>query len=164
MNYPTIDLKQVDAIAIIVENAINDPSYLNPENCPYDRKTVKTIQKLVDLSAPTQIVNKPVRGKVGRPSKGPTIPMSEVEKEIDEIRQELATLKVDGQTMETSDRIQVLKTRAALVERILGMKERVSDVKRFHSFVQTVISIMEEELDPKSRDRVIEELKQYAEE
>lgn len=164
MNYPQIELRQVDAIASIVEKAINDPAYLNPENCPYDRATVKSIQRLVELSSPITVDDKPTKGKVGRPTKGPIIPLSDVEKEIDEIRKELNTLKIDGQTMETSDRIQVIKTRAALIERILGMKERISDVKRFHAFVQTVINIMDTELEPKSRERILQDLKKYSEE
>jgi hypothetical protein len=168
MNYPTINAKELPKLVKIVEQAADDPEYLDPAKCPYDEKTIALIRKLVD---PTGIAGattrmgevRPERGKVGRPSKGPAISVEEVEREVNEIRQELASLKVEGQQMETSDRIQVIKTRAALIERVIGMKERVADIKRFHSFVTTVIGIMEEHLEPKDRDKVLEELKVYVE-
>ncbi len=105
-------------------------------------------------------VDKPGRG---RPRKGPSIPIDEIEQEINDIRKELSDLKLEGKTMEVSERIQIVRTRAALIERVLGMKERVADVKQFHAFVTTVINIMETELPAKGRDTIIEQLRQYAE-
>lgn len=166
MNYPTINAKDMPKLVDIIEQAVADPKYLNPEACPYDEKTIANVKRIIEVCTAAESASgakRPERGKVGRPSKGPSIPIDEVEREVDEIRKELADLKVDGQTMETSDRIQVIKTRAALIERVIGMKERIADVKRFHSFVQTVIGIMEQHLSPKERDAVMEELKAYVE-
>jgi hypothetical protein len=150
----------------IIEQAAADDKYLDPSGCPYYEKTIDNIKRILEVcGADGGHANsgRPVRGKVGRPSSAPTIPIDEVEREVNEIRKELADLKIDGQTMETSDRIQVIKTRAALIERVIGMKERIADVKRFHSFVTTVIGIMEQHLPAKDRDAVMEELKQHVE-
>lgn len=166
MNYPTINAKDMPKLVSIIEQAAAEPKYLDPEACPYDEKTINNIRRILEVCSTDRIAVatvRPERGKVGRPAKGPSIPIDEVEREVDEIRKELADLKVDGQTMETSDRIQVIKTRAALIERVIGMKERIADVKRYHSFVQTVISIMEQHLSPKERDAVMEELRVYVE-
>jgi len=166
MNYPTLNVKQLTNLLSIVEQAAEDPAYLNPENCPYDPNTIKLIQRTIELIRGPDItadISTPTRGKVGRPTKGPSIPMDEVEREVDEIRKELADLKIEGQVMEIADRIQVIKTRAALIERVIGMKERTADVKRYHSFVKQVIGIMEEHLPPKEREAVVAELKEYVE-
>jgi hypothetical protein len=166
MNYPTLNVKNLKALVAIVEEAARDQSYLDPEVCPYDEATIQLIRRVIQVSDGVSEIARatvPARGKVGRPTKGPAIPLDEVETEVNEIRQELASLKIDGQTMETSDRIQVIKTRAALIERVISMKERIADVKRFHDFVRVVVGIMEEHLDPKIRDSVMEELKGYVE-
>lgn len=165
-NYPTINAKNMASLVSIVEQAAADNDYLDPATCPYDPGTIDMIRRILAVGGLDAIVHatiRPERGKVGRPSKAPSIPISEVEKEIDEIRQELGTLKIDGQTMETSDRIQVIKTRAALIERILGMKERIADVKRFHSFVTVVIGIIEEHVPVENREQLLMELKSYVE-
>jgi hypothetical protein len=166
MTYPTINAKELPKLVQIVEQAVANEKYLNPESCPYDEKSIANIRRIIEAceSSPLAIATvRPERGKVGRPAKGPTIPMDEVEREVDEIRKELADLKIEGQTMETSDRIQVIKTRAALIERVIGMKERVADVKRIHSFIATVVGMMEEHLNPKERDVLMKELKNYVE-
>lgn len=166
MTYPTINAKNMASLVSIIEQAAADPKYLDPAACPYDAGTIEMIRRILEvggLDPIAQATVRPERGKVGRPSKAPSIPISEVEAEIDEIRKELGTLKIDGQTMETSDRIQVIKTRAALIERILGMKERVADVKRFHSFVTVVIGIIEDHVPVQSREELLTELKSYVE-
>lgn len=165
MNYPKLNVKELPKLVAIVEQAISEEGYLDPSNCPYDEATIKLIKSILDAAKQDIIIDhtQPSRGKVGRPSHQPTIPLEEVEREIDEIRKELADLKIDGQTMDTSDRIQVIKTRAALIERVLGMKERIGGVKQFNSFVQTVISIMQDYIDAKDRESLIGELKQYVE-
>ena len=165
MDYPKLNAKELPKLVSIVEQAANDENYLDPSNCPYDEGTIKLIKNVLDAAKKAIIIDtsKPGRGKVGRPSHQVAIPLDEVEKEIDEIRKELVDLKIDGQTMDTSDRIQIIKTRAALIERVLAMKERIGGLKEYNSFITTVISIMEEHLDAKDREKVIRELKQYAE-
>jgi hypothetical protein len=165
MNYPSINAKELPKLVQIVEQAVAEDDYLDPANCPYDEGTIGLIRRLIDAvpSGRAPDADAPTRGKVGRPTKGPIIPMDEVEAEIDEIRKELASLKIEGTVMETSDRIQVIKTRAALIERVIGMKERTADLKRYHNFVRVVIDIMEQHLSPKERESVMKELKHYEE-
>lgn len=166
MNYPTIKANDLPKLVQIIEQASADDKYLDPASCPYDEATIKNIKRILSLCDGDRIASatvRPERGKVGRPSKSPAIPIDEVESEIKGIQDELASLKIEGQTMETADRIQVIKTRAALIERVLVMKERVTDIRKFHSFVQTVIGIMEQHLSPKERDSILQELKPYVE-
>lgn len=165
MDYPKLNIKELPKLVSIVTQAADDESYLDPSNCPYDEGTIRLIKDVLDSAKKGIIIDHttPERGKVGRPSKQVTIPLDEVEKEVDEIRKELADLKIEGRTMETSDRIQIIKTRAALIERVIGMKERVGTLKEYHNFIQVVISIMEEHLDPKIREKVLSELKKHAE-
>jgi hypothetical protein len=164
MDYPKINVKEIAKLVSIIEQASSDESYFDPASCPYDEGTINLLKRLLEVAEKAVCTTTaPQRGKVGRPSKQPIIPMDEVEKEIDEIRQELTNLKVEGQTMETKDRIQVIKTRAALIERVLGMKTEIGGLKQYNSFIKTVIGIMEEHLDGPEREKVLLELKNYVE-
>ena len=165
MDYPKLNVKEIAKLVSIVEQASEDEKYLDPTNCPYDEGTITLIKRVMQVAEQAVVVQTggPERGKVGRPSKQPIIPLDEVEKEIDEIRQELANLKVEGQAMETKDRIQVIKTRAALIERVLDMKTEIGGLKRFNAFVNTVIGIMQDHLDGPDREKVLLELKNYVE-
>ena len=165
MNYPKLNVKELPKVVEIIEQAVADPDYLDPSNCPYDGATIQLIRNAMKATDKGVVVQsgRSERGKVGRPTKQIAIPLDEVEREIDEIRKELADLKIDGRTMETSDRIQVIKTRAALIERVLAMKERIGGVKEFNSFVTNVIGIMQDHIDPANRETLIMELKRYAE-
>jgi hypothetical protein len=160
--YPPIDIAEISTFLTIIEDYIDDPSYFDPTECPYDPDIMDKIKKLVQ---PVMVASATIDEKnpVGRPTKQVVLPIDEVEKEINDIRQELASLKIDGKTLETADRIQIIKTRAALVEKIIGMKERVTNLRTQKQFVTVVIGIMEDMMDQKQREKMIKLLEPYLE-
>mgnify|MGYP003453082013 CR=1 FL=1 len=86
----------------------------------------------------------------------------ELEKEFNDLREEIRQLKLDAKGLEPHERIQVVKTRAALVEKILSMKERIESIKKQQDFISTVLQLMEDELPQDLRLRVIEKLEPFA--
>ena len=166
--YPTISLTELTKLKTIIQNAADDPKYLDGRICPYDKPVRDFLKSLIldpvvsATLAPQKIGVE--RGKVGAPKKGPALPMSELEKEFNELRQEITTLKTDAKGLEPHERIQVVKTRAALIEKIIAMKERIINMKEIQAFKATVIQIMEDELPQESRLRVLEKLEHFAEE
>jgi len=66
--------------------------------------------------------------------------------------------------LETADRIQIIKTRAALMEKMLAMKERTNSLKKQSAFVSNVIAIMEDIMDQPQREEMIKKLEAYIDE
>lgn len=162
MQYPSIELEQFNIALKIIDNAANDPDYLDPKTCPYDEEVRAKVAKIIGLSQirGATVVEKE-KNPVGRPSKQVVLPISEVEKEVDEIRKEIAQLKIDAKGLETQDRIAIIKTRAALVEKIIAMKERITNMKEQRKFITDVMSILEDVMDQKQREEVIKQLAEY---
>lgn len=163
--YPAISLTELQKIQNVLEHAKADPKYLDGRIAPYDKPTREALKSMI----PNPVVEATVeageeRGKVGRPKKGPVIPMDELEKEFQDLRTEINSLKTDAKGLEPHERIQVVKTRAALIEKIIQMKERINNMKRNDKFIATVLQLMEDEVPQEVRLRVIDKLAEFAEE
>ncbi len=162
--YPTISLTELQKFKTIVTNVSNDPTYLDGRVCPYDKTTRELLKTFVlDPVVEATLVEKPDgRKKSGRPLKNSGIPIGELEKEFNDLREEIRQLKLDAKGLEPHERIQVVKTRAALVEKILSMKERIESIKKQQDFISIVIQLMEDELPQDLRLRIIEKLEPFA--
>ena len=164
--YPTISINELEKLKVILTNAGDDAKYLDGRICPYDKPTRELLKSLI----PDPIVQATLgeagedRAQVGRPRKQALLPMSELEKEFNELRTEIQQLKTDAAGLEPNEKIQVVKTRAALIEKILAMKERITNINRMHKFTALVIQTMEDELPQESRLRVIAKFDEFKEE
>jgi hypothetical protein len=74
-----------------------------------------------------------VAGKRGPKAKSSGVDMDAVAKEIQNIRDELKQLKLDSQGAQTADKIQIIKTRATLVEKLIGMDEKANNQRKVGS-------------------------------
>lgn len=164
--YPTISVSELQKLKVILTNAGDDPKYLDGRICPYDKPTRELLKQLT----PDPIVQATLgtageeRGQVGRPKKAPVLPLSEVETELKELRDDIKQLKTDAKGLESNEQIQIIKTRAALLEKIIGMKERINNLNKMQKFTALVIQTMEDELPQDARLRVIEKFDEFKEE
>lgn len=162
--YPTVSLTELTKLKTILENA-SDPKYLDGRVCPYDKETRELLKSMiVNPVVAATITSSPTKGQVGAPKKGPVLPMGELSREFNDLRTEIQQLKTDATGLEPHERIQVIKTRAALVEKIISMKERIDNILKMQKFTATVIQIIEDELPQESRLRVLEKLEPFTEE
>lgn len=163
-DYPSINLEELHRIGLIIDNYVADPKYLDSPNCPYDAKTKQIFKGLAPnrVTAATLNVQKG-RAKAGAKKKSPNISTDDLQTEFLDLRKEINSLKVDAKMLEPHDRIQVVKTRAMLVEKILSMKERIENIVKQEKFILTVIEIMEDELPQELRLKIIDRLKPFAE-
>lgn len=163
--YPSIGLNDLTNFIHIIEQAIEDPTYLDITQCPYDKEIMERLRKLVDWTHPLAgKTTEEQKNPVGRPSKQVILPIDEVQKEVEDIRKDLNQLKLDSTGLETADKIQIIKTRAALVEKIIAMKERIGSIKKQQNFISTVIGVMEDVMEQKQREEVIKKLEPYIDE
>lgn len=163
--YPTLSLTELDKVANVLEHAKADPKYLDGRIAPYDKKTRDLLKSMIpDPIVAATVPDAKEKNNVGRPSNGPAIPMGELEKEFDDLRKEIQQLKTDATGLEPHERIQVIKTRAALIEKILSMKERIGNINKVDRFMALTISVIEDELPQEARLRVIDKFADYKEE
>jgi hypothetical protein len=53
-------------------------------------------------------------------------------------------LKTDSKGLQTNDRIQIIKTRAGLVEKLVAMDERTNNLKRQSQFQTVLLGILDD--------------------
>ena len=166
-NYPTISISALNNLKIVLDNARHDPTYLDGRKAPYDKPTRELLKSLIadPILEVTVPESKPEgQQKRGAKSKKTQITISELDKEYDELRGYIQDIKRDINGLEPNEKIQVIKTHAALIEKMLGMKERIKNLKKMDQFIATVIQLMEDELPQDLRMKVLEKLEPFADE
>lgn len=171
--YPTINLGALASLTTIKQQSEAHEDYLDREECPYDEDTRDTLRRLLLKEVVVEekvierivekVVEKPVPdGKRGpRTKDGPDV--SEVQKEVDELRQELRQLKIDGKGLQVGDKIQIIKTRAGLIEKMAAMSERVVNIKRMSNFQSAVLGILDDLMNDDQRQEFMRRMEPYAE-
>ena len=162
--YPTISLTELQKFKTILENAKSDPKYLDGRIAPYDKPVREMLKSMVSNPVVAATVEDgPKRQKAGAKSKKAIISMTELEQEFNDLRTEINTLKTDAKGLEPHERIQVVKTRAALIEKILAMKEKIGNINKVDKFMTTVMQILEDHCNQDQRLIIIDLLEEYSE-
>ena len=145
--YPKIDEENVKLILQLIEQ---EADYLSSHACPYS-DMVKNLFK--------------PNGSMG------AFNMTELDIEelssedgmLTEIMTIYGHLKQFGESMRSSDTASekntYFKLSATLLEKLINMKEKVINIQKMSAFSDTVLQIMEDELEPDTRTRIIEKLK-----
>ena len=178
--YPVLNLGAIASLKTLRQQLDAHPDYLSREECPYDEDVREELAKIMAVREVEKIVEVPVEkivekrvevmvqaaeggGKRGPKLKGSGVDNDEVAKEISDIRKELSQLKTDGKTLQVGDRIQVIKTRAGLVEKMLQMAERAQNVKKMSVFQSTVMGVLDDLMDDERRAEFMRRLQPFAE-
>lgn len=178
--YPKIDLGAVAAFLTIRQQMTQFEDYLDSSDCPYDKDTKKQLARLLTTEVVEKIVEveKIIERKVEVAQRaaegggtGPKktslktsgVNLEEVSTEIQDLRKELQQLKMDSKNLQTGDKIQIIKTRAGLVEKLVSMDEKVNNLKRLSLFQSTVMGIMDDLIPPDRRKDFIKRLTPFAE-
>lgn len=173
--YPSIDLSLVASLTTIRLMLDNNPDYLDDKACPYDAATIADLKEL--LKPKVKVVKQVVEKIIERPteavstgvdpSAGPVklkesaIPIEDVEAEIRDIKDELKRLKVESVGLDTNDQVQIIKTRASLVEKMVDFKERITNVKRLSNFQSVVLGILDDLIQDEKRLEFIKRLEPF---
>lgn len=176
--YPNLDLGALASLMAIRNQSELFPDYLERKDCPYDSDTKVQLKKLIEVREVEKVVEKIIERKVeiaakaaegggkGRKVKPKTsgVDLEMVSKEIQEIRDELRTLKTDSLGLDTGDRIQIIKTRAALVEKMIAMDERNNNLKKQSQFFSTVLGILDDLIPEEGRKAFMKRIEPFARE
>jgi hypothetical protein len=177
--YPQINLGSLAALMAIKQQREARDDYFADVACPYDEDTREQLEKL--LAPKTieveveKIVEKIVEKKVevvvdaakGGGKRGPKIKSSGVDMdavatEIQNIRDELKQLKLDSKSLQTADKIQIIKTRATLVEKLIDMDSKVNNQRKMGTFMSLTLTILDDLIPEEGRQEFMKRLEPLA--
>ena len=144
--YPHLPDGAVFALDVILQNLAEDPEYL--ELSPYSTEEVSFLTRLAGPAAAEDVEEISDEDKWTR-----------LEKESNAL---FKALTEAGKTLQTGDKAQQMsyfRTATQLLDKIVGIQERTANLKQIHQFHHTVLTIMEDVLEPGQRTSVMERLK-----
>lgn len=150
--YPKIDEKNIKLVKKLV---IQNPSYLDHADCPYSdeiKSLFRLLNPIYDFDDTNMDLDK----------------LTNDEEMLREIKSLYTHLKGFGESMRTSDTASekntYFKLSASLLEKLILMRERVVNIQKMEVFSDTVIQIMQDELSPDERTRIITRLRKVLDE
>lgn len=176
--YPSINLGGIAALLSLRQQMEAHADYLSRDECPYDEDTKDNINRIMAVrvvEVPVEverIVEKVVEkrievaaeggGKRGPKQKATGVDINEVAREIEDLRAELRQLKIDGKALQTADKIQLIKLRSQLVEKLVTLAERTTNVKTMSGFMSTVMTILDDLLEDDGRSEFMRRIEPFA--
>lgn len=164
--FPTLRLGVLQSMIELQAQFHHNPQLFDEKECPYDRETVDVLRRIFAVKTVEKIVEKEVIREVGRTpvaEKLNSAQQEEVEQTALDLLQELKKLGNGEKGLDTSTKIQIIKTKATLIEQLLKMRERFMNVKRVANFQTVVIAILDDLLDEDRRQEFLKRVEPYRE-
>jgi hypothetical protein len=169
-HYPPLRLGLLQGLVQLKERVTADPAFLKGKDCPYDPETIGILEGLFVERVVEKIVmrgadpaNAEKRGR-GRPTKDQQLTgddAEELEQTTKELLSQLKQLGDGAKTLETGEKIQIIKAKSALVEQLLKMRERMMNVKRMANFQAVVISVLDDLVEEDGRAEFLKRIEPY---
>jgi hypothetical protein len=182
--YPQLDPRALNALVTIKQLLEQDEGYLNDPSCNYDPELKAQLQgllapKVVEIEVPVEVVVEKIveiekivemaaeGGKTG--PKGPTKNagsknIGAITAELIEVQKDIRQLKMDSKGLMPADKIQILKTRAALVEKMITLEERSTNIKKVSMFMSVVMGILDDAFTDEQRQIFMKRLAPFEQE
>ena len=140
---------QLEAVRLQAEG---DPGYFSDPSCPYPDE-LKLLLRRMTAPAGMEVSGEPGGVFVGGQDEvvAADAVLAEVEATINEMK--LIERTLAGPGVEASDKVSFFKTKTALMEKWISIKERTRGVKQMSEFMRVVVKTMEELLD---KDQILE--------
>lgn len=169
MQYPTLRLGVLQGLATLKVQCDAEEGFLRKAECPYDNDTVELLEKLF---APKEIerlveveIDKPSRGKTGRPTTKTELSdddAAEMENEAKQLLNDLRGLDktLDGEmkTLDTKTKLDIIKAKTTLLEKLVTIRERFTNARRVIDFEKTIIGILDDLVAEEQRDEFVKRL------
>lgn len=143
--FPPITREQLWPFKIVRELLKDDPRALDDANCPYDPE-VKAF-----------FLEKTASGEAKTEKKS----WDDLENEIQDLMAGLDkfwdTLKPD----DTTEQMQYFRTKTQLIEKLVALRERATNIKEVGEFQKKVLDFIEEVLEPGQRTAFMQRMAQW---
>jgi len=130
--YPTLREEVILTMNIVVQKMDADPSYLDHPDCPYSdttkaffRKKVSTEAAVIDLFEGDD-------------------DLLVIDQQIQQVINDLEAFSKTLTSADHSEKLAYFKTKTTLLEKLVGMKERVFNLKELNEFRMTILAFMDE--------------------
>lgn len=144
--YPAITAESLIPIKAVRGLLAQDPDYLN--EAPYDAQTKQFLAELCGAkvsSAPAVTLETP----------------EDLERELVALFNDLKTLQKDIQNVDARDKVQWAKAIVSILDRLIELRERNLNLKMLAEFQRTVITIMDEVLEPHQKTEISQRLQKF---
>ena len=142
--FPPLTEDALWGLTVLLEQLEADPGLLDDENCPYPSDFREKLRKNRRISA-TEIEE------------------IDLETEAHELFLELRESKDHLTIDDNAERMSYFRVATSLLEKLIGLRERANHIKKVSAFYATVLSVMEEVLEPSQVTQVRDRLKDYVE-
>jgi hypothetical protein len=164
-NYPPLRLAALNQLVDLKNSMRTDPEYLTHEDCPYDNETKDLLRDLLAATTVEVAVEKIIQGEGrgrGRPSKEIRLGEDDQKIILEGIKTTLKELDdMAKSAVETSEKIQVAKTRTSLLDQLLKMQERHTAIGEVGKFIDSVIGLLDDLVDEKGRETMMARLEPF---
>lgn len=158
MNYPTLSLPTIQKLEAIKLGIDTVDGYL--DKSPYGADFREVLAKLfsggrAQMVAGAAIDTSELTGKTG-PKQGRLTDnqAEDIEQQANELLSELKNLKPPaGKGFDHDTKIQIIKAKTALIDKVVGIQERAYNVRKVSTFQKVVVDILRDLVDP---DRINE--------
>lgn len=165
--YPTLRIGVLQSLIELKAQLAHDNQLLELEVCPYDRETVTALKTIFTERVVERVVEKEVVRVISPEERADTkMSLSDQEEVAESARELLSQLKVlgEGETgLDTQTKIQIIKTKATLMEQLVKLRERWMNVKRQSQFHAVVIGILDDLLAENDRAEFLRRLEPFRE-
>lgn len=181
--YPQLEPRALTALTTIKQLLEADPGYFEHPSCMYDDELKAQLKGLLEpkeiivekevIVEKEIIIEKKVEvavaaaegGKTG--PKGPTKKVAAsnidaVSAELKEVMKDLREMKLNAKALLPADRIQVFKTQVALIEKMLTMEERATNIKKVSMFMSIIMGILDDAFTDEQRQAFMKRLEPFA--
>ena len=178
--YPALTTGPLTALATIKQQLEMDGGYLDRDECPYEDHVKADIRSLLApqiIEVPKiEYVEKIVERKVevaaaaseGGGQRGPKLKgggaqnADVIGKELSETLSDLRTLKLNAKTLLPKDKLDIMKVQATILEKLITMEERNTNIKRLSLFMSTVMGILDDLMPEDMRQTFMKRLQPFA--
>jgi hypothetical protein len=150
--YPTVEAGSLVPVSIIFAGLASDPLWLERKACPYDPATRAEIQAVWASAR----LGHDGHAKSAPAQQGEELPLSDVdlERDLNRLHHELIRAKTDADTEGKGD-LGYFRVAVALMDKIVGLRERLNGVRAISDFRNLVFKVFEEVLTPDQRTKAI---------
>jgi len=173
-NYPTLRIAQLQSLISLKQSIEADPLMLRKTDCPYDNDLIDVLEELFKtkvikerVEVPVEVIHTP-RAPAGRKKKAGELTDSDAEEVETQALELLVELKKLGKsagseesTLETSEKLNIIKVQTTLMEKLINIRERFSNVKKMSQFQETVIKILDDLIGEDGRAEFLRRLEPY---
>lgn len=158
-HYPPLDDRTVWGVSIICRMLRTDPNYLDAPDCPYPAETRRYLAAIGGLAAATPAPAVPAALEVADAEA--VLSLDDLETQIARLLRDLKDFGEHLQQGDVAGHNTYFRTSAALIEKLLTMKEKAGGLRQVGEFQEKVLAFVDEVLTPDQRTRLMDRLGAY---